>query len=193
MATPQPSPAYCNGAVPAFDGHIQHGLDCRRRHGPVFAGAVHSPAQAKVQKPLVFTQRAIRIRAVGALLTLAVILAITLLYKWDNIWYVIAVASVGMYCASHIITIAACWLLSPVERHINRHYYRDAERRLQAMPGLKVIGITGSYGKTSTKHYLETILSEHFDVLMTPGSYNTTMGVIRTVREYSSHTTKYSL
>ncbi len=138
----------------------------------------------RYKKPLVFTQRAIRIRAVGALLTLAVILAITLLYKWDNIWYVIAVASVGMYCASHIITIAACWLLSPVERHINRHYYRDAERRLQAMPGLKVIGITGSYGKTSTKHYLETILSEHFDVLMTPGSYNTTMGVIRTVREY---------
>ena len=82
------------------------------------------------------------------------------------------------------LPISACWLLSPVERHINRHYYRDAEHRLQAMPGLKVIGITGSYGKTSTKHYLETILSEHFDVLMTPGSYNTTMGVIRTVREY---------
>ncbi|MDE6558667.1 MAG: UDP-N-acetylmuramoyl-tripeptide--D-alanyl-D-alanine ligase, partial [Muribaculaceae bacterium] len=46
-----------------------------------------------------------------------------------------------------------------------------------------VIGITGSYGKTSTKHYLHTILSEKFETLMTPGSYNTPMGVIRTVRE----------
>ena len=52
------------------------------------------------------------------------------------------------------------------------------------MPDLKVIGITGSFGKTSTKHYLQTILSEKFDVLITPGSYNTPMGVVRTVREY---------
>ncbi len=52
------------------------------------------------------------------------------------------------------------------------------------MPDLRVIGVTGSYGKTSTKHYLNRILSEHFDVMMTPGSFNTTMGVIRTVREY---------
>lgn len=51
------------------------------------------------------------------------------------------------------------------------------------MPRLKVIGITGSYGKTSTKHYLNRILSEQFEVLMTPGSYNTTLGVIRTIRE----------
>ena len=52
------------------------------------------------------------------------------------------------------------------------------------MPDLKIIGITGSYGKTSTKHYLQRILSEQFDTLMTPGSFNTTLGVIRTVREY---------
>lgn len=48
---------------------------------------------------------------------------------------------------------------------------------------MKIIGITGSYGKTSTKHYLERILSEQFSVLMTPGSFNTPMGVTRTVRE----------
>ena len=48
---------------------------------------------------------------------------------------------------------------------------------------IPVVGITGSYGKTSTKYYLSTILSERFDVLMTPGSYNTPMGVVKTVRE----------
>jgi UDP-N-acetylmuramoyl-tripeptide--D-alanyl-D-alanine ligase len=51
------------------------------------------------------------------------------------------------------------------------------------MPNLRIIGVTGSYGKTSTKHYLYRILSEKYNVLMTPGSYNTPMGVIRTVRE----------
>ena len=51
------------------------------------------------------------------------------------------------------------------------------------MPELQIIGITGSYGKTSTKHYLHHILSSQFDTLMTPGSFNTTMGVVRTIRE----------
>ncbi len=74
-------------------------------------------------------------------------------------------------------------MLKPVEARINKGYYDDAARILRSMPGLKVIGITGSYGKTSTKHYLNRILQEQWDVLMTPGSYNTTMGVIRTVRE----------
>ncbi len=62
-------------------------------------------------------------------------------------------------------------------------YYNEAASILRSMPDLTVIGVTGSYGKTSTKHYLNRILSEKYDVLMTPGSYNTTMGVIRTVRE----------
>ena len=62
-------------------------------------------------------------------------------------------------------------------------YINDAKQMLAQMPDLKIIGITGSYGKTSTKHYLNRILSEQFDVLMTPGSFNTPMGVVRTVRE----------
>lgn len=74
-------------------------------------------------------------------------------------------------------------LMTPVEKLINRRYYRDAQRLLRSMPDMKIIGITGSYGKTSTKHYLHRILSEKYEVLMTPGSFNTPMGVIRTVRE----------
>ena len=74
-------------------------------------------------------------------------------------------------------------LLRPVERSINRRYINDAADRLRSMPDLKIIGVTGSYGKTSTKHFLHRILSEHFDTLMTPGSYNTTLGVVRTIRE----------
>ncbi|NLG24199.1 MAG: UDP-N-acetylmuramoyl-tripeptide--D-alanyl-D-alanine ligase, partial [Clostridiales bacterium] len=45
------------------------------------------------------------------------------------------------------------------------------------------IGITGSYGKTSAKFILATILSERFDVLATPGSFNTPMGLTRVIRE----------
>ena len=72
----------------------------------------------------------------------------------------------------------------PLEKAITRWYYNDAKRRLRSMPHLKIIGITGSFGKTSTKHFLYRILSERYNVLMTPGNFNTTLGVVRTVREH---------
>lgn len=71
----------------------------------------------------------------------------------------------------------------PLEMAITRWYYNDAKRMLRSMPHLKIIGITGSFGKTSTKHFLYRILSERYNVLMTPGNFNTTLGVVRTVRE----------
>lgn len=78
----------------------------------------------------------------------------------------------------------ANFVLKPIENKINKWFYKDAQRILKQMPELIIIGITGSYGKTSTKHFLHRILSEKYNVLMTPGSFNTTMGVIRTIREY---------
>ena len=45
------------------------------------------------------------------------------------------------------------------------------------------IGITGSYGKTTTKNIMGAILSEQYNTLITPASYNTPMGITRTIRE----------
>ena len=135
----------------------------------------------KYKKPLVMTARAKRIFAV-ALLLVAVIAVLAIVLFPGGVQAAV-VALLGCYCLSHLIIIAANWLLKPVEGAITRHYYNDARRRLESMPDLRVVGITGSYGKTSTKHYLHRILSEQFDTLMTPGSYNTTLGVVRTVRE----------
>ena len=71
---------------------------------------------------------------------------------------------------------------SPVEKAIGNHYINDAKKILQNSH-LIIIGITGSFGKTSTKYFLNSILSAGFPVLMTPASYNSTMGVVRTIRE----------
>ncbi|MDE6650868.1 MAG: UDP-N-acetylmuramoyl-tripeptide--D-alanyl-D-alanine ligase, partial [Paramuribaculum sp.] len=149
-------------------------------------GSVIYLQSRKYKKPLVWTPRSKRIYSVCAILIIIVIGVATIIFGKDEISRLFAatVASVGCYCASHIIIISAVWLLEPVEKRINRGYYRDAENILRSMPQLKIIGITGSYGKTSTKHYLHRILSEAFQTTMTPGSYNTTLGVIRTVREY---------
>lgn len=137
-------------------------------------------ARAKYKKPLVFTHRATRIYVTMAIITIAIIGG-TRLY---STLYWTAVATVATIVLSPLVLLGANLILAPVEKAINRRYYNDAARILHSMPDLKIIGITGSYGKTSTKHYLNRILSEKFDVMMTPGSYNTTLGVIRTIREY---------
>lgn len=146
---------------------------------------IFSLANRKYKKPLVMTKRAWRILATMLVLAAIPIAAVILIcifggYPLDRA----AVTALIIFCFSQVFALAANSLLKPVEAHINRKYYLDAERILKSMPDLKIIGITGSYGKTSTKHYLNRILSEKYDVMMTPGSFNTTMGVIRTVREY---------
>ena len=81
------------------------------------------------------------------------------------------------------LVVSANWLASPLEAAIRRWYINDARRILRSNPDLIIIGVTGSYGKTSTKNYLYRILSERYNVLITPGNFNTTLGVVRTIRE----------
>ena len=69
--------------------------------------------------------------------------------------------------ASPFVIILANIINKPIELSINRYYTNDAKKMLAACPNLTVIGVTGSYGKTS---------------VMTPESYNTPMGVVKTVR-----------
>ncbi len=136
------------------------------------------------KKPLVFTPRAARLWfvAFGAVCALVLLLVgMVVMRDGDAMWAV--VAATGAMFFALVILMAAWVLLWPLERLINGWYVRDARRILRGMPGLVVVGITGSYGKTSTKHYLYRILSERFSVVMTPGSYNTTLGVVRTIRE----------
>ena len=145
-------------------------------------------SRKKYKKPVVWTARVKRIFGVMSLLSL-LIMGGAFVWGWfadlglaGGLFYM-AVALMGLYCASHIIVVSAVWLLSPVERSINKKFYNEAAAILASMPRLKIVGVTGSYGKTSTKYYLHRILSEQFETLMTPGSFNTTLGVIRTVRE----------
>ncbi|MBQ0077052.1 MAG: UDP-N-acetylmuramoyl-tripeptide--D-alanyl-D-alanine ligase [Bacteroidales bacterium] len=72
---------------------------------------------------------------------------------------------------------------APIEKALVKGYIADARRILASRPDLRIIGVTGSFGKTSTKNYLYRILSEKYNVLITPGNFNTTLGVVRTIRE----------
>ena len=80
--------------------------------------------------------------------------------------------------------VSLCALVAwPMERFIYELYFQDARRILKERKDLLVIGITGSYGKTSVKFYLQTLLSQKYCVLCTQSSRNTPMGVARSLRD----------
>jgi len=54
-----------------------------------------------------------------------------------------------------------------------------ATKKIKKNPTLKVIGITGSYGKTTVKNFLTQILCEKFKVIAAPKNINTEIGVAR--------------
>ncbi|MGK0365879.1 MAG: UDP-N-acetylmuramoyl-tripeptide--D-alanyl-D-alanine ligase [Saprospiraceae bacterium] len=97
--------------------------------------------------------------------------------KWMILGLVLA------FISTPITILLANTLLIPYEKYNHNWYINDAKKMLASMPNLTIIGITGSYGKTSTKHFLHSILAQKYNVIMTPGSFNTPMGVVRTVRE----------
>lgn len=127
-------------------------------------------------KKLVFTARIKRMVAAEAL-WLAVLLLLGVRYAFC-FWIAV------IFCFLAPLLALCGWALTlPIEKMLAAYYIADAKKRLRANPGLTVIGITGSYGKTGTKYILGRILNEKYNTLMTPESYNTPMGVVRTVRE----------
>ena len=133
----------------------------------------------KFKTPLVYTMRVKRLFATDIILFIAIVLvAILFAEKW-------AMAVIGAaLLLSNFIMLLANIVNTPIEKAINRHYYNDAKRIIQSNKDLIVIGVTGSFGKTSTKNYLAGILAEKYNVLVTPGNFNTLLGVIRTIREH---------
>lgn len=84
---------------------------------------------------------------------------------------------------SIFICIIANVINTPIQYVIKKKYIKQAKKILKSMPNLIVIGVTGSYGKTSVKNFLVKTLSTEYEVLTTPKNYNTTMGVVKTIRE----------
>lgn len=85
--------------------------------------------------------------------------------------------------AQLVMNMIARTVNQPIEKAVNNHYINDAKRILRSVPDLTVIGVTGSYGKTSVKFFLQTLLQQKYSVLVTPESYNTPMGVVITIRK----------
>ena len=129
----------------------------------------------KLKKPFVLTERVKRLIAIHAASAFA-LAAVCLMALPPMI-------ALLLPAFEAVLLALAATLAAPVEKHINNQFLNDAKARLEARPNLIKIGITGSYGKTSTKFLLRDILSVKYCVLATPSSFNTPMGVTRVIRE----------
>ncbi len=127
------------------------------------------------KKKLVFTARIKRMFVTAALLLGAAAAG----SFWNRFWALPLMAAV---CLMPFFAMLVNLINAPMEKAIAGWYVGDA-RRILKDSGVRVIGVTGSYGKTSTKYILGRILSEKYNVLITPESYNTLLGVVRTIRE----------
>ncbi len=65
----------------------------------------------------------------------------------------------------------------PLENRFQEGFKQKAREKIAQRPNLTIVGITGSYGKTSVKFILAEILRQRYNVLASPGSYNTPMGL----------------
>ena len=83
-----------------------------------------------------------------------------------------------------ILVIVVHFLTMPLESLIKLSYIKRSKQKLKKQPNLKVIAITGSYGKTSTKFILASMLSQKYSVLATPNSFNTPMGITKTINNF---------
>ncbi len=146
---------------------------------------INAKSKEEAKKPLVFTPRAKRLYGISIFLVFFDLILTLLIVKWitkDILSYFPVWAGILtiIYYFSSFYTYGANYIAKPMEERINKKYYIQASEKIKKM-NINSVGITGSYGKTSTKFITETILKEKYKVLKTPESYNTPMGISKII------------
>ena len=132
------------------------------------------------KKPLRVTKRMFRVYTVLYILYAAVIftvLAFSLSYSFYLRTSIITVTPLIVPAFAPLAVI----ILYPIEKGIQKSYKFRCKSNLKKHENLIKIGITGSFGKTSTKFYLAKFLEKKYKVCTTPSSFNTPMGISKVV------------
>ena len=125
-------------------------------------------------KPLVYTNRVKRQIATYAVLYILFLIGCYYL-KADYYLLILALFLFNLYQMSIISLVSIINL--PLENFFKRSFMNQAQKKLQDNKFITSIGITGSYGKTSSKNIINEVLSKKHYCLVTPASYNTPLGI----------------
>jgi UDP-N-acetylmuramoyl-tripeptide--D-alanyl-D-alanine ligase len=137
------------------------------------------------KKALVFTPRLRRLVATAAVLAVIVAAGVCVAVLLAPVWLagvLVLGASAATTLLSMVLLVAANGVNRPAEARVRAGFLHAARRRIEQVDPL-VIAVAGSYGKTSTKHILAHFLEQYGPTLATPKSFNTLMGVSRTINE----------
>lgn len=91
-----------------------------------------------------------------------------------------------LFSPAFIAIAFICYL--PLDIYYKSKIMNSAKVKLSNLKNLKVIAITGSFGKTSTKDILYTLLKKKYYVVKTPKSFNTQLGIARTISDLKTNT-----
>jgi UDP-N-acetylmuramoyl-tripeptide--D-alanyl-D-alanine ligase len=95
-----------------------------------------------------------------------------------------------MYVTFIFLTLTSI-LLSPLDAYLKRKLIAQAKEKMKQYPEIKVIGIAGSYGKTTMKELLYSMLKQKYHVVKTPKNINTPLGIYRQIMKEINHDTQY--
>ena len=135
----------------------------------------------KLKKELCITNRIKRLITVGFIFGFVLFFVFQWLAFFVSVYFVYFVYI--LHFVSFIVLLLSFYIFVPVEKLISYSYVLKARRKLKCYSDLTIVAITGSFGKTSTKNYLYEMLKVKYDVLCSPMSYNTPMGVTKTILE----------
>lgn len=135
--------------------------------------------QRKTQnkKPLVFTTKVKIIEFISLMLLVFIFIIGVILYNFLLGLFFVLLVLIQPY----IIIIISVYSLNLCEILIIENSIRNTHKKIKSFRKVKVIGIAGSYGKTSVKNILYHLISSQYKVLKTPLSYNTILGISRVV------------
>ena len=151
---------------------------------------INKNKKEQVKLPLKYTARVKRLLVTTFLIYIIPILIIFLTFKESYIIFYYLILGLIAYL-NYIYILLANLINKPIEKLVGLYFKKKAIKKLKSMNGLNVIGITGSYGKTSSKNILNDILNIKYNALQTPKNYNTPFGLMITINNYLDKFTNY--
>jgi UDP-N-acetylmuramoyl-tripeptide--D-alanyl-D-alanine ligase len=93
------------------------------------------------------------------------------------------VAAAVIAVAAPLAVDLALAALAPLEARLGNRYVDEATTKLDRVRP-RVVAITGSYGKTSTKEHVRDLLGDRYVVVASPASFNNRLGLARAINEH---------
>ncbi|MDD3305397.1 MAG: UDP-N-acetylmuramoyl-tripeptide--D-alanyl-D-alanine ligase [Bacilli bacterium] len=152
-------------------------------YGITFIVTYKRMEKESTKKPLVVTARVKRLIVTNIFLYLIPIILIVNNYQLSSLNIYIYVLILLAYFQYFVVWLSVK-INIPIEKLVYLYYFNLAKKKLKRMPNLKKIGITGSYGKTSSKNILSDILNIKYTTLPTPKNFNSPYGLMITVNNY---------